>query len=110
MTQVEPSPRQISRFTLYFFGALGGILFGYDLGIISGVLLFITKLWGLSGFEQGVVTASLSAGAIFGALASGRINEQLGRRRTIMVAAVIVIIGTLGASLAPSYTVLVISR
>jgi len=110
MTQAASPARQISRFTLYFFGALGGILFGYDLGVISGVLPFIGKLWGLDALDKGVITASLSVGAIFGALASGRVNERLGRRLTIMVAAVIVIIGTVGATFAPTFSFLLISR
>ncbi|KAA2255992.1 sugar porter family MFS transporter [Solihabitans fulvus] len=112
MTQsaTTPARRQISRTTLYFFGALGGILFGYDLGVISGVLPFISKAWSLTSFDKGVVTASLSVGAIFGAAFSTRVTDRLGRRRTIMVAAVIVIIGTLAASFSPSFTVLIISR
>jgi sugar porter (SP) family MFS transporter len=110
MTQTAPAPRQISRTTLYFFGALGGILFGYDLGVISGVLPFIGKLWSLSAFDKGAVTASLSVGAIFGAAFSSRINERLGRRRTIMAAAVVVIIGTLAASFSPSFALLLVSR
>jgi sugar porter (SP) family MFS transporter len=104
------SARQISRTTLYFFGALGGILFGYDLGVISGVLPFIGKLWGLDSLDRGVITASLSVGAIAGALMSGRINERLGRRRTIMVAAVVVIVGTVAATFSPTFSLLVVSR
>ncbi|HEX3790675.1 MAG TPA: sugar porter family MFS transporter [Pseudonocardiaceae bacterium] len=102
--------RQISRITLYFFGALGGILFGYDLGVISGVLPFITKVWNLTSWDKGIVTASISVGAIFGAAFSMRLNDRLGRRRTIMLAAVIVIVGTLAASFSPSFTLLAISR
>ncbi|MEV5719203.1 sugar porter family MFS transporter [Amycolatopsis mediterranei] len=104
------SARQIGRTTLYFFGALGGILFGYDLGVISGVLPFIGKLWALSSWDKGVITASLSVGAIVGALLSSRTNEALGRRRTIMVAAGIVIVGTLAASFSPTFLLLVLSR
>ncbi|MEC3979329.1 sugar porter family MFS transporter [Amycolatopsis sp. H20-H5] len=110
MTQTEPARRQISRTTLYFFGALGGILFGYDLGVISGALPFITKLFGLTSWDKGVITASLSVGAIIGALCSPRTNEKIGRRRTIMVAAVIVIVGTLAATFSPTFTLLVVSR
>jgi sugar porter (SP) family MFS transporter len=110
MTQTAPARRQISRTTLYFFGALGGILFGYDLGVISGVLPFITKAWHLTAWDKGVLTASLSVGAIFGAAFSARVNERLGRRRTIMVAAVIVIIGTIAATVSPNLELLVISR
>ncbi|MFB9684364.1 sugar porter family MFS transporter [Amycolatopsis plumensis] len=109
MTQTAPA-RHIGRTTLYFFGALGGILFGYDLGVISGVLPFIGKLWALTSWDKGVITASLSVGAIVGALFSSRTNEALGRRRTIMVAAGIVIVGTLAASFSPTFVLLVLSR
>ena len=64
-----PARRATGKGTLYFFGALGGILFGYDLGVISGVLLFIkTKsVFDLGSFGQGVVGGRLAAGAIIGA-------------------------------------------
>ncbi|MFE3177008.1 sugar porter family MFS transporter [Amycolatopsis sp. NPDC059090] len=110
MTQTAAARRPIGRTTLYFFGALGGILFGYDLGVISGVLPFIGKLWGLSGWDKGVITASISIGAIVGASFSSRLNERLGRRRTIMVAAVVVIIGTIAATFSPTFALLIISR
>jgi sugar porter (SP) family MFS transporter len=110
MTQTSPVRRNINRTTLYFFGALGGILFGYDLGVISGVLPFISKIWQLSSFDKGVVTASISVGAIVGAMFSTRTNEWLGRRRTIMAAAAIVIVGTIGASFSPTFGLLVVSR
>jgi sugar porter (SP) family MFS transporter len=102
--------RTLSPFTLYFFGALGGILFGYDLGVIAGVLVVIQKLWHLSGFESGVVTASLSAGAMIGAGLAARLTGRIGRRRTIMVAGIIVILATIACSLSPSYGFLVAFR
>ncbi|HEX4362583.1 MAG TPA: sugar porter family MFS transporter [Pseudonocardia sp.] len=110
MTQTSPERRHINRTTLYFFGALGGILFGYDLGVISGVLPFIGKAWNLTSWDKGIITASLSVGAIVGALYSSRTNERLGRRRTIMVAAAIVIVGTLAATFSPTFFLLVVSR
>jgi sugar porter (SP) family MFS transporter len=109
-TEGMPARRNINRGTLFFFGALGGILFGYDLGVISGVLLFITKVWSLDAVAQGVAGGCLAAGAIFGALSAVRITDRLGRRVTIMTAAVVFIIGTLGCTFAPTFAVLVISR
>jgi sugar porter (SP) family MFS transporter len=105
-----PNQRHISRTTLYFFGALGGILFGYDLGVISGVLVFIAKVWHLTSFEKGMVTASISVGAMIGAAIASKTNNRLGRKRSIMVAAVVVIIGTLFATFSPSLALLTASR
>ena len=111
MTQTATAPtRQINRTVLYFFGALGGILFGYDLGVISGVLPFVTKAWGLSGFEKGVLTASLSVGAMIGAAFTTRVADRIGRRRTIMAAAAIVIPATVACALAPGFGFLVGAR
>ncbi|AHI02019.1 hypothetical protein KALB_8662 [Kutzneria albida DSM 43870] len=105
-----PARRKINRATLYFFGALGGILFGYDLGVISGVLLLIKPLWHLDSFAQGVVGGCLAAGAILGAVFATRLTDRLGRRKAIMAAAVVFALGTLGCTFAPDVTVLVVSR
>lgn len=112
--QSEPVParRATGKGTLYFFGALGGILFGYDLGVISGVLLFIkTKsVFDLGSVGQGVVGGCLAAGAIIGAAIAGRLTDRPGRRRTIMIGATIFAIGTIGCTFSPNATMFVISR
>ncbi|HEY2699369.1 MAG TPA: sugar porter family MFS transporter [Pseudonocardiaceae bacterium] len=107
-----PARRATRKGTLYFFGALGGILFGYDLGVISGVLLFIkTKsVFDLGSVGQGVVGGSLAAGAIIGAAIAGRLTDRPGRRRTIMIGATIFAIGTVGCTFAPNATMFVIAR
>jgi len=113
MTQTAAAPpalRRINPGTLYFFGALGGILFGYDLGVIAGILVVISKIWHLTGFQKGVVTASLSVGAMVGAGLASRLNNRIGRRRSIMVAGVVVIIGTIACALAPGFDSLVAFR
>ena len=102
--------RTVNRFTLYFFGALGGVLFGYDLGIIAGVLPFVTELWDLSSLAQGILTASVAVGAVIGAILSARTNHLLGRRRTIQLAGIIALIGTLGTTVAPDINTLTFAR
>ncbi|HET9168502.1 MAG TPA: sugar porter family MFS transporter [Actinospica sp.] len=102
--------RGVGKGTLYFFGALGGILFGYDLGVIAGILVLLAKDWHLSPFEKGAITASLSIGAMLGAAVAGRIADRLGRRRTIMVAAVIVIAGTIGCIASDGVLAMVVAR
>lgn len=105
-----PARGSVGRTTLYFFGALGGILFGYDLGVIAGILVILAKAWHLSAFTKGAVTASLSVGAMLGAALAGRLADRIGRRYTIMSAAFIVIIGTVACMLAGDVTAMVVAR
>jgi sugar porter (SP) family MFS transporter len=95
---------------VYFFGALGGMLFGYDTGVISGAILFIKKDFDLTPFLEGAVVAGLLLGAMVGAATAGRLSDRLGRRRALLIAAVIFTVGALGAATAPSTGVLVASR
>ena len=95
---------------LYFFGALGGLLFGYDTGVISGAILFIKDDFGLSPFLEGAVVAGLLLGAMVGAALAGPLSDRLGRRRLILAAAVIFTVGALGAAFAPTTGVLVAAR
>lgn len=95
---------------VYFFGALGGMLFGYDTGVISGAILFITPDLGLTPFLEGLVVASLLLGAAAGAGSAGPLSDRLGRRNLILIAAVIFTIGAIGAGLAPGVGTLVLFR
>ena len=102
--------RPVNRATLYTFGAFGGILFGYDLGVIAGVLVLLAKQWSLTAFQKGAITASLSVGAMVGAVLAGRLCNRIGRRLTIMTAAVVVIIGTVACVLAGDWQVMMLTR
>jgi sugar porter (SP) family MFS transporter len=96
--------------TIYFFGALGGLLFGYDTGVISGALLFIPNDFKLSPFLQGAIVAGLLLGAMIGAAFAGRLSDRLGRRLLIIIAAIIFTGGALLAAFAPSVSVLIAAR
>ena len=73
--------------------ALGGLLFGYDTGVISGALLFIREALALSPTMQGIVVAIVLAGAAIGAAAAGTLSDRFGRRRVILAAAVLFVAG-----------------
>src|SRR5215204_861435 len=90
--------------------ALGGLLFGYDTGIISGALLFITKDFQLNAFLEGFIVSSLLLGAVVGAGLSGALSDRLGRRTIILVAATIFAIGAVGAGLSPNVGMLIFFR
>ena len=104
-----PTSMRSSR-RIYFFGALGGLLFGYDTGVISGAILFIKQDFHTSPFIQGAIVASLLLGAMVGAATAGRLADRLGRRRLILIAAVTFTIGALGSALAPSAGFLIGAR
>lgn len=95
---------------VYFFGALGGLLFGYDTGVIAGAILFINEDLGLSPFTSGLVVSSLLVGAMIGAAFAGPIADATGRRKLVLVAAIIFAVGAIGAALATSASLLILFR
>jgi sugar porter (SP) family MFS transporter len=91
--------------------ALGGLLFGYDTGVISGALLFIGKDFpGLTSFDRELLTSILLIGALIGALAAGKIADKIGRRPTVLGTAALFVAGVMLAAFSPSYGVLVAAR
>jgi MFS transporter, SP family, sugar:H+ symporter len=101
---------QVNGRKIFFFGALGGLLFGYDTGVISGAILFITEDFGLSPFMQGAIVAALLLGAMLGAALAGPLSDRMGRKRLIMIAGITFTIGALAAAAAPSAWPLVAAR
>jgi sugar porter (SP) family MFS transporter len=91
--------------------ALGGLLFGYDTGVVSGALLYLKKEFGgLSSFQQELVTSLLLVGCMVGAFAGGRIADRFGRRPTLAATALVFVAGVLLAAAAPNFPVLVLAR
>ena len=90
--------------------ALSGILFGYDTGVISGAILFITEQFHCSSALNGFIVSSVLLGACAGSLISGRVTDHVGRKRMLIFDAVLFIIGTLITAFATTITVLVIGR
>ncbi|GGI00446.1 MULTISPECIES: sugar porter family MFS transporter [Mammaliicoccus] len=95
---------------IFFLGALGGLLYGYDTGVISGALLFIKNDIPLTHITEGLVVSSMLVGAIFGSGASGPLSDKLGRRKLVFIISIVFIIGALILSFAQSMIVLVIGR
>jgi major inositol transporter-like SP family MFS transporter len=88
----------------------GGLLFGYDTGVINGALPYMTEDLGLTPVTEGMVTSSLLLGAALGAVTGGRLSDARGRRRNILLLAVLFFVGALGCTLAPTTEVMIVAR
>jgi sugar porter (SP) family MFS transporter len=90
--------------------ALGGMLFGYDIGVISGAILFIKTTFSLSPGGEEVVVSAVLLGSLAGAAAGGALADRFGRRKLLIATAVVFCAGAIGAALAPGVVWLVIAR
>ncbi len=90
--------------------ALGGMLFGYDIGVISGAILFIKKDFSLSSGMEEMVVSSVLLGSLAGAVSGGMLADRLGRRKLLIVTALVFGLGAVGAALAPGTGWLVAAR
>jgi SP family galactose:H+ symporter-like MFS transporter len=90
--------------------AVGGILFGFDTGVISGAILFIVKQWNLTHGQAEFATSSVLIGAVLGAIAGGALGDRLGRKKSIIYATVLFLVGTVIVSVATSMGPFTIGR
>ncbi|MEL7671837.1 sugar porter family MFS transporter [Methanobacterium sp.] len=90
--------------------AIGGMLFGYDTGVISGAILFIRQAFSLSSTAQEIVVSSVLIGAVIGASISGFLADKYGRRIMVIVAAVVFGIGAIFTALTPDVYTLIAGR
>lgn len=90
--------------------AIGGLLFGYDTGVISGAILFIKGAFGLSSTSQEIVVSSVLIGAVIGAAISGFLADRYGRRIMIILASIIFGLGAIFTALTPDVYTLIAGR
>ena len=90
--------------------ALGGMLFGYDVGGISGAILFVKKDFSLSPSLEEIVISSVLLGSLIGAIAGGVLADRWGRRRLLIITASVFGIGAIGAALSPDTAWLIGAR
>lgn len=102
-------------FFVVLVATMGSLAYGYDTGIISGALPFMTLPaaqggLGLNPFTEGLVTSSLIFGAALGAFLSGYLSDRFGRRITLRSLALLFVLGALGTALAPTVNIMIVMR
>src|SRR3978361_2265546 len=106
------SPGQLTGAVLVVavVSAVSGMLYGYDTGIISGALLQITKDFGIAEAWKQVIAASILLGAVVGALTCSYLSERRGRKGTLVMLAIVFVVGALWCALAPNPVLLSVGR
>ncbi len=105
-----PGPHLRRLDVITVVATFGGLLFGYDTGVINGALDPMVADLGLTPATEGLVTSSLLVGAALGALVTGRLADRIGRRRTLVALAVVFFLGAVGSVVAPSVGVMLPMR
>lgn len=107
-----PKPAKLSGLLIAIsvVAALAGLLFGFDVGVISGAQIFIKETFALTAAEQGILVGGVPFGALLASAVCGKFNDLLGRRNNLLFTAALFAIGSLGCSLAQSIDVLIIFR
>ncbi|KAF4407220.1 MULTISPECIES: sugar porter family MFS transporter [Streptomyces] len=105
-----PARQPAQLYAVAAVSALGGLLFGYDTGIISGALLHLRDDLALSSRGQEIVVSVILVGAMAGALCSGRLAVRYGRRRVVLWVALVFAVGALGSAAAPGVGTLIAAR
>ena len=110
MTKKNTSSFKLNSNIIFIIGALGGLLFGFDTGIISGASPLIQKSLHLTIPEISFVTSAVLIGSMIGALSIGGLSDKYGRKVLLFIASILFIIGSLLSAFAPNFTVIIIAR
>jgi SP family galactose:H+ symporter-like MFS transporter len=110
-SETLPAPKKDFRFVLIAVVAgLGGLLFGYDTGVVAGVLLFLRDTFHLDSTLQGLFVAIALGAAAVGAAFAGALSDAFGRRTVLIITALMFVLGALLAAIAQSVPVLFVGR
>jgi sugar porter (SP) family MFS transporter len=106
----QPVVRRAFLLRVSFIAGLGGILYGFDVGIIAAALLFVRNTFALSTHLEEIVVSVVPAGTMVGAIVGGILSDRLGRRVTLLWSGVIFIVGSILAPLSPNVGALIAAR
>ncbi|MBB6241465.1 sugar porter family MFS transporter [Rhodanobacter sp. MP1X3] len=107
------SPQAVARTAVIFtciLAALAGLMFGLDIGVISGATQFIQKDFNINNHAIELIVSAMTLGAAIGALLAGWMSSALGRKKSLIIGAIIFILGSLLCAFSWSPITLIGSR
>jgi SP family arabinose:H+ symporter-like MFS transporter len=99
---MQRRPKKISILTITLVASLGGFLFGFDMAVVSGVLPLLQKQFSLSAFQEGWFVSSALVGCIVGVAFSGELTDRIGRKKPLLLSAILFFLSALGCAISPS--------
>ncbi len=108
--QAQPNVNRGFILRVSFIAGLGGILYGYDMGVIAAALIYVRSSFHLSTQLQEMVVSIVLVGAMVGAIVGGTIADRIGRRATLLWGGAIFVIGSVLAPLSPDVWTLLAAR
>ena len=106
----QPEVRRSFLWKVSLIAGLGGILYGFDMGVIAAALIFVRESFSLSTRMEEVVVSVVQVGVLAGAAAGGVIADRIGRRATLLWGGVVFLAGSLLAPASPNAFTLIIAR
>lgn len=107
---MQAQTKKISILTITLVASLGGFLFGFDMAVVSGVLPLLKTQFSLSAFQEGWFVSSALVGCIVGVAFSGELTDRIGRKKPLLISAVLFLLSALGCALMPSLFLITASR
>lgn len=109
-TAIHTQVRSSFLWRVSFIAGLGGILYGFDMGIIAAALIFVRESFSLGTRMEEIVVSVVLVGAMAGALMGGSIADRIGRRTTLLWGGAIFLAGSLLAPASPNVLTLIVAR
>jgi MFS transporter, SP family, arabinose:H+ symporter len=102
--------KRISLLTITLVASLGGFMFGFDMAVVSGVLPLVQKQFALTAAQEGWFVSSALVGCIIGVAISGELSDRLGRKKPLIITAMLFVLSALGCAFMPSLSGVIASR
>jgi MFS transporter, SP family, galactose:H+ symporter len=100
----------LMAFFIMFIAGMGGVLYGYDIGIINGVLLFITSDIPMNNLQLGIIVGAVLIPSALATIVTGKLADWFGRRLMMQIASLVFLISVIFLVLSNSYHMLLYSR